>query len=165
MIKLDIGCGRDKQPGHIGIDPYVNADIQALMWDLPFKANSVSFIYSSHALEHIEKQLIVPVLREWGRVLIDSAGLIELRVPDLRWCCQQWLEHGTNDWWLDIIFGNQEHPGEFHKTGFTKEIMLEYIEEADLILIDSDVTWSHCQPTLIFRMAKSNDPSRWNDCL
>ncbi|MBP2027142.1 SAM-dependent methyltransferase [Acetoanaerobium pronyense] len=57
-LKIDIGCGRKKQEGFIGIDssPYSTADyILDLNLDkLPFEDNSVDYVYSSHCLEHLD---------------------------------------------------------------------------------------------------------------
>lgn len=154
-MKLDIGCGNSPREGFQGVDKFIHAYgiMQNDMWDLPFGDNSIDRIYCSHALEHIEKAKIVPTLKEWRRV-IKPTGEIEILVPDLEWCCHQWLVHKSNDWWMDILFGNQEHPGEFHKTGFTYDIMKRYIFMAGLVLLHSTTVWSHEQATLQFIMRK-----------
>jgi predicted SAM-dependent methyltransferase len=153
-MKLDIGCGDFKKEGFLGVDPYMaTADYQAPMWELPFPDSSIEEIYSSHALEHISKFEVVPTLTEWQRVIIPGCS-IEIHVPDLRWCCQQWLQRQSTDWFMDILFGLQTHPGEFHKTGFTPEIMKRYLVEAGLKLIDHRVVDSHGQPTLVFVATK-----------
>lgn len=151
-LKLDIGCGYNPLPGFIGVDNFVDrADIvKADMEHLPYEDASVDYIYSSHALEHIGKYHVVPTLSEWRRVL-KPTGRIELRVPDLEWCVKQWLMHGSPaDWWLDIIFGNQEHAGEYHRTGFTPKLMNDYLEQAGLKVTAFYVIDSHSQPTMVF---------------
>ena len=35
LYRLDIGCGTFKRDGYTGVDPYVETDIQANMWDIP----------------------------------------------------------------------------------------------------------------------------------
>ena len=43
-------------------------------------------------------------------------------MPDLPWCMRQWLrlpDSARWDWALDTIYGLQDSPGEFHKTGFS----------------------------------------------
>jgi len=54
LIKLDIGCGKNKKEGFIGldIDPNSKADIIASALDLPLRDNSVDEIQSSHLVEH-----------------------------------------------------------------------------------------------------------------
>jgi predicted SAM-dependent methyltransferase len=156
-IRLDIGCGSSPIPGYTGVDLYTKADIQAPMWALPYEDNSVDEIYTNHALEHVTKAKIVPTLTEWRRVL-KPGGRLTIGVPDLEWCVRMWLAHKTNDWYMDIIFGNQEHEGESHQTGFTKEIMLHYLGLAGFKKVSvSDVfreSTSHKQRTLVFGLVK-----------
>lgn len=152
-MKLDIGCGTFKRDGFLGVDPHVDTDFQAPMWQLPFEDSSIEEIYSSHALEHIGKAQVVPTLAEWKRVIIPG-GLITIQVPDLRWCCEQWLRRQSNDWYLDIIFGGQGHEGEFHRTGYTPELMHQYVAQAGLFQKREEVIESHGQPTLQFLVTK-----------
>lgn len=152
-MRLDIGCGTFKRDGYLGVDPYVDTDFRAPMWQLPFEDSSVDEIYSSHSLEHVGKAQIVPTLVEWRRVIVPR-GIIAIQVPDLRWCCEQWLKRQTNDWYMDIIFGGQGHDGEFHKTGFTPELMHIYLQQANLFLMRETVIDSHGQPTLEFVATK-----------
>lgn len=152
-MKLDIGCGEFKREGYTGVDPYIETDIQAFMWALPLPDDSVEEIYTSHALEHVSKFEVPLALVEWKRVII-AGGLIEIQVPDLKWCCEQWLARQSTDWYMDILFGQQIHAGEFHKTGFTLPIMQRYLDEVGLILADYKVIESHGQPTLDFFVTK-----------
>ena len=154
-MKLDIGSG-GKSPGFISVDPYCDdADVQAFMWDLPYDDNSVDMIYSSHALEHIEKRAVLPTLKEWRRVLTPG-GTIRLLIPDLEWCCTHYLECLKNEtldnpiigWDLDIIFGNQNHDGEFHKTGFTERSIKWYMKQAGLSIVQFNRISTHSQMTM-----------------
>lgn len=152
-MKLDIGCGDFKREGYLGVDPFVATDYQAPMWELPFEDDSIEAIYSSHALEHISKFEVPLTLDEWRRVLMPG-GAIEIHVPDLRWCCEQWLARQGTDWYLDTLFGMQNHPGEFHKTGFTPDILRRYLVDAGLRVINEGAIESHGQPTLCFMVTK-----------
>lgn len=128
MIKLDIGSGgKSTDSTFLGVDAFTEADINALMWDLPYKDGEVDVIYSSNALEHISKFNIIPTLWEWKRVL-KIGGKLEIIVPDLVWACMWWLSHQNTDWSMDILYGHQSHEGEFHRTGFTPEIMESYLD-------------------------------------
>jgi predicted SAM-dependent methyltransferase len=127
VIKLDIGAG--KFPigrDFLSVDAYTNANIKAFMWELPFRNNSVDFIYCSQALEHIPKERVLPTFKEWYRVL-KPEGLLQFAVPDLEWACTWWLLNQTTGWSMDILFGNQKHEGEFHRTGFTTKIVWDYL--------------------------------------
>jgi predicted SAM-dependent methyltransferase len=49
---------------------------------LPFKNKTINVIYSSHVLEHIDRDTMPHVLAEWRRVL-KTKGLLRIVVPDL----------------------------------------------------------------------------------
>ena len=140
MIRLNVGSGgKSEDPNYIGVDAFVEADVQALMWDLPYKDASVDEILSVHSLEHISKYDVIPTLREWKRVL-KVGGKLDIVTPDLEWSLLWWLYHQSVGWELDIIFGNQEHEGQFHKTGFTIDIMRLYLDVVGgLIIVGIDL--------------------------
>ncbi|SDA79221.1 Methyltransferase domain-containing protein [Butyrivibrio sp. INlla18] len=82
LVKIDIGCGRRKQDGFIGIvnSPYSMADhVLDLNKDpLPFEDNSVDYVFSSHCLEHLEN--LEHILAEIYRVCKDRAQIF-ITVP------------------------------------------------------------------------------------
>ncbi|NJO30623.1 MAG: methyltransferase domain-containing protein [Richelia sp. SL_2_1] len=156
MIKLDIGSGQShNDDGWLGVDPFSpTADVRAYMWDLPYDNNSVDEIFTSHALEHIGKFQIIPTLNEWYRIIVPG-GKITIRVPDLEWCVRHWLEHKESVGWdLDVIFGNQMHDGEFHKTGFTEHTLMMYVSNAKLRITKFEVLDTHSQKTLSLECTK-----------
>lgn len=126
-IKLDIGSGGPSgDSSFIGVDAFAEgADVQAFMWDLPYEDGSVDTIICLQALEHVSKFAVVPTLTEFKRVL-KSGGKLQVSVPDLEWSCMNWLSHQTTEWNMDIIYGNQKHEGEYHKTGFSMAILAMY---------------------------------------
>ncbi len=81
-IYLDIGCKDKKKPGYIGLD-ILNLG-QEIVWDvtegLPFPDGSVSGIYCSHFLEHIENKDIQDIFIEFHRIS-KSGAEIEIRTP------------------------------------------------------------------------------------
>lgn len=148
QICLDIGSGGPGIYGYIGVDRYAPwAEVQADMWDLPYESGTVDKIYSSHALEHIPKEMVVPTLGEWSRVL-KPTGSLELLVPDLAWCLNHWLENQTIGWEMDIIFGHQAHEGEFHKTGFNEPILRQYLVMAGFDVVSVEFISTHSQQTI-----------------
>jgi len=74
-VKVDVGCGKLKLDGFIGIDidPRCDADIVASATELPFEDNSVDEIYSSHLGEHLTKNQLKQFLDEVYRVLKPGA--------------------------------------------------------------------------------------------
>lgn len=77
MIILDIGCGRKKVDGAIGVDFSSMSDADIVLdlnnQPLPFDDNSVDFVYSSHTLEHLSLDGFFNVMREAYRVLRPGA--------------------------------------------------------------------------------------------
>ena len=71
-MKLHIGCGKKYIPGYKHLD-VINFDHVDFVCDTRkltmIEDNSVSEIYACHILEHVERNEVVSVLREWNRVL------------------------------------------------------------------------------------------------
>lgn len=79
MIILDVGCGRKKIIGSIGLDFSSMSDADIILnlnvEKFPFDDSSVDFIYSSHALEHLTKYGFLHVISECYRVLKPNSQL------------------------------------------------------------------------------------------
>jgi len=81
-MKLDVGCGKNKREGYIGldinnlvgVDYIINLDEQKL----PFEDNSVKEIYTHHTLEHCQN--IISIMNEFYRVCKPNAK-IKIIVP------------------------------------------------------------------------------------
>jgi SAM-dependent methyltransferase len=61
VVRADLGCGKKKQPGFIGIDrfPLPGVDIVADMnKGLPLADNSVDYLAASHSLEHVDDLIL-----------------------------------------------------------------------------------------------------------
>lgn len=89
IIKLDIGCGKHKQQGFIGIDviPFDEVDIvmNAGKEKFPFEDNSVDEIHTSHFLEHLTAMERVHFVNEAFRVL-KKGGKCGIIVPHWASC-------------------------------------------------------------------------------
>lgn len=60
VIRVDLGCGKKKEPGFVGIDrfPLPGVDIVADMnKGLPLADNSTDYLVASHSLEHVDDLL------------------------------------------------------------------------------------------------------------
>jgi predicted SAM-dependent methyltransferase len=134
-IKLDLGSGRSKPPGFVGIDLLLQPRIDLvhnLEAGLPFPANSVTEIRASHVLEHLPHRSAPRLLKDCFRVLIPG-GKITIKVPDLQKVLESFLnlpeqKHWDNAW--EWIFGNQQHVGQFHKTGFTNARLEKLLKDS-----------------------------------
>lgn len=83
-IKLDIGCGPNKQSDHVGIDqisfPGVDHVLDAGRDPWPFKDNSVESAHTSHFVEHLNAEQRIHFANELYRVL-QPGGKCQLIVP------------------------------------------------------------------------------------
>ena len=80
-IRIDLGCGREKAPGHIGLD-LLACSAADLVCDLergvPLADSSVDRVYANHTLEHVEH--LVQLMQDIYRVCRPGASVI-VRVP------------------------------------------------------------------------------------
>ncbi len=80
-VKLDLGCGPYKHKGYIGVDieKFEGVDFAAnLNEGIPFPDGSVSDIFCSHTIEHLQDPLFM--LREMRRVCVPGA-VVQLIYP------------------------------------------------------------------------------------
>jgi predicted SAM-dependent methyltransferase len=115
---LHLGSGKDYHAGYINVDRYVDADVDWDFFHLPLKDNSVNIIICNDTLEHFGHHEIVPLLKEWCRVL-KPIGHLFLCIPDIVSTCQLMLKDPDNYLNLCRIYGLQTTPGQYHKTNFT----------------------------------------------
>jgi len=83
-VKLHMGCGNVILPGWINLDanpgPFIDAvDDARTLRSIPLA--SVDAIYASHLLDHLGRNEIDPVLREWRGRLVQG-GVLRISVGD-----------------------------------------------------------------------------------
>jgi hypothetical protein len=148
-MKLDIGAGANRKASDFTtVDLYdPRADVRATMWELPFPTDSVDEIWAEACLEHIARPKISPTLKEWWRVLKPETGTVTISVPDLDYVCKQWLEkkEPTIHAWM---FGNQKDEGDFHRSGFDANILIDDCIQAGFGVISVVKIFSHEQEML-----------------
>ena len=90
---LNIGCGATHHPDWINLD-VSSSNPTVLPVDinngLPFSSDTITACYSSHLLEHLDKEGARNFLAECMRVL-KSGGVIRLAVPDLEGIAREYL--------------------------------------------------------------------------
>lgn len=83
-VKLDVGCGFNKQPGFIGMDwrdlPDVDVVHDAAHMPWPFPDGSCRDVAFCHVLEHFDPRIIVDLINEAWRVL-EPNGLLHIATP------------------------------------------------------------------------------------
>ena len=98
-IRLDIGCGKNKKPGHIGVDTIKFDGVDLLLdagkekW--PYEDGAVTEIHASHFLEHLEAYERIHFVNECYRVLIPK-GKVTLVTP--HWASQRAYGDLTHKW-------------------------------------------------------------------
>ncbi len=123
---LHLGCANVYIPGYcnVDIDPASSADVVDDILRLRrFGTNYADSIYACHVLEHVSHREAPIVLSQWFRVL-KPGGELRISVPDLdrivkiyqkNWEHFQTPGHAP---WIGLIYGGQEDPYDYHKTGF-----------------------------------------------
>lgn len=99
VVKLDLGCGKNKQPGFIGVDkiPFDGVDVvlDIGICRLPYDDNSVEEIHSSHFVEHLTQQERVHLFNEIYRVL-KPEGTARIITP--HWSHERAYGDPTHQW-------------------------------------------------------------------
>lgn len=87
-LKLDLGCGKNKQPGYVGVDirKFDGVDIVAdLTKKWQWRDGSVDEVYSSHFVEHLEADERIHFCNELYRIL-KKGGKAVIVVPHWASC-------------------------------------------------------------------------------
>jgi hypothetical protein len=96
-IKFNMGCGRDRLPGYLGIDMHSDtADIKQDITKLDLPEQCADEIFASHVIEHIPQHRASKVLEKWLATLKDG-GMLVLETPDLAGLCKDYLEQDGAD--------------------------------------------------------------------
>ncbi len=114
-IFLDIGCGEQKQPGHLGMDkramPGVDIVHDLEVFPYPIEDEYCSGIVGSHIIEHIDPRKTIEFFNELWRIL-KSGHTLTLSAPYA----------GTARFWQDPT----------HCNGFTEKTF-EYFDPRYLL--------------------------------
>lgn len=81
-------------------------------------------------LEKQPRNKVLHCVGEWRRIL-KPAGRLDLLVPNLRWACVSLMRGEFNEDWpgiLATLYGTQENETEFHRTGFTLQMLRALLE-------------------------------------
>ena len=131
-IRLHIGCGDRYIPGFIHIDarklPHVDYVTTADKLDM-FEDNSVNLIYACHILDHLERNQVDLVLKEWYRVLV-TGGILRIAVSDFEKLAEVYLKTRDLKLVLGPLLGRQDYPENTHFMIFDYAYLCEVLTEA-----------------------------------
>jgi SAM-dependent methyltransferase len=126
-IFIHIGCGDKNIPGFINIDARPLKHVHIVKRDisrLPFKSNSVTFIYMCHVLEHIPLNKVPVVLKEMCRILRPETGVLRISVPDFDKLIGLYSNNQRNlPLILSPLLGGQDYEFNYHHSVFNKEYL------------------------------------------
>jgi len=134
MIKLHLGCGkRDFGKGWTHIDggdfPHLHShDITKL----PFKDNSVDLIYNCHVLSYFDREEVIPVLKEWYRVL-KPKGVLRTSVTNFNALVRLYTyQEFRLDSFLGPMFGKWKMGDKtiYHKTIYDADNLISVLSKA-----------------------------------
>lgn len=80
--RVHLGCGERKLKEWLNVDIYTGDIFLDLNKKLPFKNNSIDYVYSHHLIEHLEQQPAIDFLKEIYQICRHGAK-IRLVTPDL----------------------------------------------------------------------------------
>ncbi len=91
-------------------------------------------VYASHVLEHLSYVNELPgVLKEIHRILVPG-GIVRISVPDFELLCKMFVHPSLTGeqrfFIMNMIFGGQQDPWDFHKAGITWEFLSSYLQQA-----------------------------------
>jgi len=131
---VDLGCGPHKYQTDegevIGVDirEEVKPDYCLDLHILPFATGEFDIVYSSHTLEHFAREEIESIFDEWVRIL-KRGGIFRLIVPNIEWAADRIKQGVVDHDVLNVLYGQQEYSRNFHKTGFTPDMIRAMFEK------------------------------------
>ncbi|GFO55073.1 hypothetical protein GMSM_20800 [Geomonas sp. Red276] len=126
--KVHFGCGRDLLDGFCNVDLYARSAVRLDARNrTPFRDGSISFVYSSHLVEHLEPRDLLFHLAECRRIL-EPGGLLRLAVPDFAAVFRAYLDRDAR--WLESV--KKLRPLTVEVTGIPEELVCyaDYLDAA-----------------------------------
>ncbi len=134
-VCVNLGCGDHIIPS-TKVEKWYNVD-RFLVTDspdflegdaraIPLETGTVDYLICDQVLEHLSMKEVPIVLYEIKRVL-KKGGRAVIIVPDFKNAAEQWLKYDHNagynpqifHYLSEVIYGNQNHEGEYHRTPFS----------------------------------------------
>jgi hypothetical protein len=89
-IRFNMGCGRDRLEGYMGVDMHSDTDIKMDIMELDLPEGCADEILGSHVIEHFPQHRVSGILANWYKTLKEGGKLV-LETPDLAALCKDYL--------------------------------------------------------------------------
>jgi predicted SAM-dependent methyltransferase len=131
-VRFNIGCGwRDFGKGWIHIDggDYDHLDSDDIFIK-EYESNSADLIYSSHFIEYLDREEVIPLLERWKEVLKPN-GVMRLAVPDFEVYANLYSSgEYPLDNFLGVLYGKMSMSDKtiYHKTVYDFDSIKKLLE-------------------------------------
>ncbi len=150
---IDIGCG----PTHTDFDgnkslrvdirEEVKPDYRCDVRELPFGNGTFDVVFSSHVLEHFPRGEWEDVLKEWVR-LVAPTGQLRLVLPNIAWAAHMIaVEKVINNDVLNVLYGAQSNPYDYHYNGLTPERVGDALAKLDFVVTNVQLSYYNMEIT------------------
>lgn len=126
MVKLHLGCGRrnfGKDWEHIDTADFPHIKTKDVTC-LPYEDKSVDVIYACHLIAYFDRDEIIPILKEWKRVL-RPGGTLRLSTSDFGILIKNYKATRDVSDILGPLFGKMD--GVYHKTVYDHFSLFELL--------------------------------------
>lgn len=133
---IDLGCGPMPESYvtdegsvlRVDIREEVKPDYRCDLRMLPFGTGEFDIVFSSHTLEHFPRKDVPIVLDEAIRIM-KPEGELRLVLPNIKWAAQHIMNDEIDGDVLNVLYGAQSYDENFHKMGFTPQIIEQLLAE------------------------------------
>lgn len=159
-MKLNLGCGCRRLEGYTNVD-LRDSDVNCDIRKLPFPADTAEEIMAIHVAEHFYLIEILPVLREWLRVL-KPGGKMVIELPCLDKVLVGFMNGLSDQMTLWALYGDPKThaSGEpaLHKWAWSRARFKQLLEKVGLVGVVEEPPQFH-QPARDMRWVGFKAPS------
>lgn len=137
-MKLHIGCGKKYIEGfkHMDVINHDHIDYVCDARKLKMIADqSVSEIYACHILEHVKRDEVLDVLKEWNRVL-KKDGVIRIAVPNFEAVVDEYMQVKQLNKFQGLLYGGQTYDYNFHHIAFDFDSLESFLLDAGFTQVE-----------------------------
>lgn len=133
---IDLGCGMPNESYatlegevlRVDMREETQPDYRCDLRVLPFANQEFDIVFSSHTLEHFCRKEVPEVLDEWIRIMKPD-GELRLNLPNMEWAAQHIVNKEVDNDVMNVLYGAQTYDENFHKVGFTPQIIEQLLSE------------------------------------